>query len=83
MSSLWRCKVFGSVLTCVLVASAAKGHVVRSQLTREDLTGVTLFLRAHCLLCLTSVQRVQQIVIWREVGVMSCGVRHVVWCHVM
>lgn len=50
-----------------MCVAAAQGRVVQSQLA-EDLSGVTMFLKAHYLLCLTAIQRVQQIVIWREVG---------------
>lgn len=51
-----------------MCVAAAQGLIVRSQLAEEDLSGVTMFLKAHYLLCLTAIQRVQQIVIWREVG---------------
>ena len=66
---------------CVL--AVAKGSVLRSQLPKEDLVGVTLFLRANCLLRLSSVQRVHQIVIWREVGGALCVMSYVVSCDII
>ena len=55
----------------VIFASFSQGNLVCNHLPNDDLIDSMVFCKHHCLLAMTEAQRVDEVVVWKEVSIFS------------